>query len=62
MNEISHQKAKVKSKKGITKDLINGFSILNEQKYFSGRIFKICLVFIPANKYIKYFSGTIRNE
>ena len=46
------------STKGLTKDLINKFSILNGTKYFSSGTFQNYLVFIPANKYIKYFSGT----
>ena len=41
-----------------TKDLINKFSILNDAKYFSSGIFQNYLVFVPAKKYIKYFSGT----
>ena len=40
--------------------MINKFSILNGAKYFSSGIFQNYLVFIPANKYIKYFSGTTR--
>ena len=40
--------------------MLNKFSILNEGKYFSSGIFQNYLVFIPAKKYIKYFSGTAR--
>ena len=47
------KKLKEISTKGLTKNLINKFRILNGAKY---------LVFIPAKKYIKYFSGTIRSE
>ena len=36
------------------------FSILNGAKYFSSAIFQNYLVFIPAKKHIKYFSGTTR--
>ena len=36
----------------------NKFSILNGAKYFSSAIFRNYLVFIPAKKYIKYFSCT----
>ena len=43
--------------KGLTKDLINKFNILNGAKYFSSGIFQNYLVFIPAKKYIKHFSG-----
>ena len=42
--------------------MINKFSILNGGKYFSLGIFQNFLVFIPAKKYIKYFSGTTRIE
>ena len=40
--------------------MINKFSILNGAKYFSPGIFQNYLVFVPAKKYIKYFSGTAR--
>ena len=59
MNEIS-RKVKAISTKGLTKDLIDKFSILNGAKYISSGIFQSYLVFIPANKYIKYFTGTTR--
>ena len=49
---------KAMSTKGLTKDLINKFSILHGPKYFSSEMFQKYLVFIPAKKYIKYFSGT----
>ena len=42
--------------------MIDKFSILNGAKYFSSGIFQNCLVFIPAKKYVKYFSGTTRIE
>ena len=38
--------------------MINKFSILNEAKYFYSGIFQNYSVFIPAKKYLKYFSGT----
>ena len=41
------------STKGLTKDLINKFNVLNGAKYFSRRIFQNYLLFIPAKKYIK---------
>ena len=44
--------------KGLTKNLINKFSILNDSKYLYSGILQNYLVFIPAKKYIKYFSGT----
>ena len=42
--------------------MIDKFSILNGAKHFSSGIFQSSLVFIPANKYIKYFTGTTRIE
>ena len=42
--------------------MIDKSSILNGGKYFSLGIFQNYLVFIPANKYIKYFTGTTRIE
>ena len=61
LNELS-EKVKAISTTGLTKDLINKLSILNGAKYFSSGIFQNYLVFIPAKKYIKYFSGTTRIE
>ena len=52
LNELS-KKVKAISTKGLTKDLINKFSILNGAKYFSSEIFQNYFVFIPAIKYIK---------
>ena len=43
--------------KEITKNLINGYKILNGAKYFSSGIFQNCLVFIPDKKHIIYFNG-----
>ena len=57
LNELS-EKIKAISTKGLTKYLINKFSILNGSKYFSSRIFQNYLIFIPAKKYIEYFCGT----
>ena len=61
-NELNKRSKKVKavSTKGLTKDLINKLGIFNGAKYFSSGIFQNYLVFIPAKKYIKYFSGTTR--
>ena len=61
MNGLS-ETVKAISAKGLTKDLINKFSILNRARYFSSGIFQNYLVFIPAKKYFKYFSGTTRIE
>ena len=38
--------------------MIDKFSILSSAKRFSSGIFQNYLVFIPAKKYIKYFTGT----
>ena len=57
LNELP-EKDKVISSKGLTKDLINKFRILNGTKYLFSGTFQNYLVFIPAKKYIKYFSGT----
>ena len=46
------------SRKRLTKDLINKFSIIIGAKYSYSGIFQNYLVFIPGKKYIKYFSGT----
>ena len=56
LNELS-KKVKAVLTKGLTKDLIEKFSILNGAKYFSLGISQSHLVFIPANKYIKYFTN-----
>ena len=57
LNELS-KKVKAISTKGLTKDLINKFSIISGAKYFSSGKFQNHLVFIRAKEYIKYFSGT----
>ena len=38
--------------------MISKFNILYGVKYFSWVVLQSCLVFIPAKKYIKYFSAT----
>ena len=47
------------STKLLTKDLINGYKILNGKIFFF-RKFQNHLVFIPAKKYINFFSDTTR--
>ena len=42
--------------------MINKFSVLNAAEYFSSGIFQNYLVFIPAKKYIKYFSTSRINS
>ena len=61
LNELS-KTVKAISTKGLTKDLIDKFSILNVAKYFFWGIFQNYLVFIPAKKYIKYFTDITRME
>ena len=61
LNELS-KKVKAISTKGLTKDLINKFSILSGAKYFPLGICQNYLVFIPAIKNIKYYSDTTRIE
>ena len=57
LNELS-KKVKAISTKVFTKDLISKLSVPNGTKYYSLGIFQNYLVFIPAKKYIKYFTGT----
>ena len=59
LNELS-KKVKAISTKELIKELINKFSILNRAKYLSSGLFQNYLLFIPAKKYIKFFSGTTR--
>ena len=58
LNEIS-KKVKAKSTKGLTKDLINKFSILNGAKYFPSGIFQNYLAFIPATKKVSILIALI---
>ena len=51
------RKLRALSSKGLTTDLRNQFSLLKGVHYFSLVIFQNYLVFIPAKKYINYFSG-----
>ena len=59
-NELNELSKKVKAilTERLTNHLINKFSILNGAKYFSSGILQTYLVFIPARKWIKHFSGT----
>ena len=57
LNKLS-KKAKAILTKGLTKDLIDKFSIINGGIYFSLGIIQNCLVFIATKKYIKCFHGT----
>ena len=44
--------------KGLTKGLINKYSILHVAKYFSSGIFQSYLVFASAEKYFTFFALT----
>ena len=55
---MKYRKKLKKFLKGLTKDLMSKFSILNGTNFFSSGIFQNYLVFIPAIKHIKYFDGT----
>ena len=59
---IYQKNFKAVTTKGLTKDLIDKFSILNGAKYFSLGVFQNYLVLTPTKKYIKYFSGTTQVE
>ena len=53
------KKVKAISIKGLTKDLINKFSILNGAKYFSLGIFQNYLVFIPAKNTLNILAALL---
>ena len=61
-NELNELPGKGKAiwTKGLIKDLINKYSILNGPKYFCSGTLQNYFVFIPVKKCIKYFSGTTR--
>ena len=55
---MNYQKeVKAISAKGLTKDLINKYNILN-----GAEIFQNYLVFIPAKSYVRYFSETTQRK
>ena len=58
LNDLS-KKFKAISKKQLTKDLINNFSILNGAKSFSLGNVQIYLVFIPAKKVLGLILGSL---
>ena len=55
MNYMNYQKKlkKEMSTKGLIKDLINKYSILNGAKYFSLEVLKNYLIVTSVNKYFK---------
>ena len=57
---MNYQKTlKEYQKKGFTKDLINKCSIRNGSYYFYSGVFQNYLVFIAAEKYVKYFMALL---
>ena len=59
LNELS-QKVEAISAKGITKKLINSYSILNVANYFYSGILQNVLVFTSGKKYFRFFTLTIQ--
>ena len=59
LNELS-KKVKVTSTKGLTKNMINKFSILNEAKYFSLWIFQNYLLILPAKNILNILVAVLR--
>ena len=57
-NELDELSVELISTKGLTKDLINGYSILKGAKYFSSGVLQNYLVFVSAKKYVEIFGGT----
>ena len=54
--DYQKQMKQYQKKKRLAKDFIDKFSIPNSSKHFSAGLFQNYLEFIPAKKYIKYFS------
>ena len=48
------KKVEAVSQKGLTKDLINKYKILNSAKYLSLGILQNYLILIPARKYFRF--------
>ena len=59
LNELS-KKVEAISRKRLTKDLINGYKILNGANYFSSGIFQNYLVFVPAKKTLKILVALLK--
>ena len=58
LSELSKKKIEAITATELIKDLINKYSILNDAKYFSSKIFQTYLVFIPAEKEFRCFTRT----
>ena len=59
INDLSRE-VRLTSTKGLTKDLINGYSILNGGKHFPGHGSQNYLVFQPVFEYFKWFTKSSR--
>ena len=57
LNELS-KKGEAILTKGSTKDLINGYKILNGAKYFSSGILQNYLIFLSTKKYFRFLTNT----
>ena len=61
-NEVNELTKKVEaiSTKGLTKDLVNGYKILNRVRYISSGTFQNHLVYFSYKKYVKFFANTFK--
>ena len=59
-NELNKPSEKIKaiSTKGLIKDLINGYKILNGARYFSSEVLQNYLIFLSNKKYFRLFTNT----
>ena len=57
LNGLS-QKLEAISTKGSTKDLINGYEILNGARYFSSAAFQNNLIYFSCKKHFRFFTNT----
>ena len=59
-NELNKPSEKIKaiSTKGLIKDLINGYKILNGARYFSSGVLQNYLIFLSNKKYFRLFTNT----
>ena len=56
LNELLKKVDKI-SAKGLTKDLINVYKILNGAKYFASEIVQNYLIFLSTKKYFRFFTN-----
>ena len=59
-NELDKLSEKVRaiSTKGLTKDIINGYKILNGARYLSSGVFQKYLIFSSNEKYFRFLTST----